>query len=161
MGRQHAAAALLFIALSVAMTWPLAPNLGRAVADPGDPYINTWILDWDWYATFHQPLSLFHANAFYPARYALAYSENLYGVAVLLFPLRAVGVGPIAAYNVAMLAGLAFCGFAMYLLAARLVEDRQSPLSRDRQDCLSSTRRRPSRYIAKPEKAKPATMAML
>jgi hypothetical protein len=120
MGRQHAAAALLFIALSAAMTWPLAPNLGSAVSDPGDPYINTWILDWDWYATFHQPLSLFHANAFYPARYALAYSENLYGIAVLLFPLRAVGVGPLTAYNIAMLAGFAFSGFAMYLLGLRL-----------------------------------------
>jgi hypothetical protein len=120
MGRQHAAAALLFIALSVGMTWPLAPNLGRAVSDPGDPYINTWILDWDWYATFHEPLELFHANAFHPAKYALAYSENLYGVAVLLFPLRAVGVGPLTAYNIAMVAGFAFSGFAMYLLGLRL-----------------------------------------
>lgn len=118
--RQHAAAALIFIALSTAMTWPLAANLSRAVSDPGDPYINTWILDWDWYATFHKPLQLFHANAFHPAKYSLAYSENLYGVAVLLFPLRAMGVGALTAYNVAMLAGFAFCGFAAYLLGLRL-----------------------------------------
>lgn len=116
----HALAAAIFIALSIAYTWPLAPNLGRAVSDPGDPYINVWILDWDWYATFHQPLRLFHANAFHPAKYSLAFSENLYGVAVLLFPLRAAGVAPIAAYNVAMLAGFAFCGFAAYLLGQRL-----------------------------------------
>jgi hypothetical protein len=120
MRRQHAAVALLYLALSVAMTWPLAPNLDRAVSDPGDPYINTWILDWDFYATFHQPLSLFHADAFYPARYALAYSENLYGIAVLLFPLRAAGVDALTAYNVAMLAGFAFSGFAAYLLGLRL-----------------------------------------
>lgn len=120
MGRQDAATALLFIALSVAMTWPLAPNLDRAVSDPGDPYINTWILDWDWYATFHQPFSLFHANAFHPAKYALAFSENLYGIAILLFPLRALGAGALTAYNVAMLAGFAFSGFAMYRLALRL-----------------------------------------
>ncbi|HEY0371491.1 MAG TPA: hypothetical protein VGD79_05795, partial [Thermoanaerobaculia bacterium] len=102
------------------MTWPLAPNLARAVADPGDPLINIWILDWDWYATLHQPLSLFHANVFHPAQYSLAYSENLYGVAMLLFPLRAAGVGPVAAYNVAMIAGIAFCGFGAYLLGFRL-----------------------------------------
>jgi hypothetical protein len=118
--RQHAAAALIFIALSVLMTWPLAPNLTSAVSDPGDPYINTWILDWDWYATFHQPLRLFHANTFHPAKYSLAYSENLYGLAVFLFPLRAAGIGPLTAYNIAMLAGFAFCGFAAYLLALRL-----------------------------------------
>lgn len=120
MTRHHAAAAFLFIALAVAMTWPLAPNLDRAVSDPGDPYINIWILDWDWRATFSRPLSLFHANAFHPAKYSLAFSENLYGIAVLLFPLRAAGVSAIAAYNVAMLAGFAFCGFAAYLLGRHL-----------------------------------------
>jgi hypothetical protein len=122
-------AALLFIALSVAFTWPLAPNLDRAVADPGDPLINIWILDWDWWATLHQPLSLFHANVFYPARYTLALSENLYGVAVLLFPLRALGVGPVAAYNVAMLAGFAFCGFAAYLLGFRLTRSFEAGMA--------------------------------
>jgi hypothetical protein len=120
MSRQHAAAAALFIALTVAMTWPLTPNVARAVSDPGDPFINIWILDWDWWATLHQPLALFDANAFHPARYALAFSENLCGVALPLFPLRAAGVTPIAAYNVAMLAGFAFSGFAAYLLGRRI-----------------------------------------
>jgi hypothetical protein len=109
-------AAGLFLLLAVAMTWPLLPNLRTAVAYPGDPYINTWILDWDWYATRHQPLRLFDANAFYPAKKSLAYSEHLYGVALLLFPLRAAGVAPLTAHNVAMLLGYAFSGFAMYLL---------------------------------------------
>lgn len=122
MRRQHVAAGAVFAALAVAFTWPLARHLGRAVSDPGDPFINIWILDWDWWATLHQPLQLFHANAFHPAKYSLAYSENLYGLAVLLFPLRMAGVGPIAAYNVAMLAGFAFCGFAAYLLGYRLTQ---------------------------------------
>src|SRR6188474_2474767 len=95
-GTQHSAlstsvAAALFVALAIAMTWPLTPNLRTAVAYPGDPYINTWILDWDWYATLHQPLKLFQGGAFYPAKYSLAFSENLYGIALLLFPLRALG----------------------------------------------------------------------
>jgi len=110
----------VFIGLAIACTWPLAPNLDRAVADPGDPLINIWILDWDWWATLHQPLSLFHANAFHPARYSLAFSENLYGLAVLLFPLRAAGVGPVAAYNLAILGGFAFCGYAAWLLGFQL-----------------------------------------
>ena len=114
------AAAAIFVVLALAFTWPLAPNLNRAVADPGDPLINIWILDWDWWATLHQPLSLFQANAFHPAKDSLAYSENLYGLAMLLFPLRALGVGPVAAYNLAMIAGFAFCGFGAYLLAVRL-----------------------------------------
>jgi hypothetical protein len=118
--RQHAAAALVFIVLTVGTTWPLARNLDRAVSDPGDPYITTWILDWDWWATFHAPTSLFHANTFYPAKWALAFSENLYGIAVLLFPLRALGMGPVTAHSIALLSGFAFCGFAAYLLGRKL-----------------------------------------
>lgn len=114
--KRHAPAGLLFTVLAVVMTWPLVRNLGSAVANTGDPLINIWILDWDWYATLHRPLSLFHANAFYPAKYALAFSENLYGIALFLFPLRAVGVGAVGAMNVAMLAGFALSGFAAYLL---------------------------------------------
>ncbi|HKO01009.1 MAG TPA: hypothetical protein VJ032_04920 [Thermoanaerobaculia bacterium] len=120
MSKQHAAAATLFCALAVLMTWPLATHLSTAVAAPGDPFINAWILDWDFYATLHQPLALFHANAFFPAKYSLAFSENLYGVALLLFPLRAIGVEPLTAHNIAMLMGFAFSGFAAYLLGARI-----------------------------------------
>ena len=120
MTKSHASVALLFVVLAAVMTWPLAWNIPRAVAWPGDPYINTWILDWDWYATFHQPLRLFEANAFYPAHDSLAYSENLYGIALLLFPLRAAGVAPLVAYNIAMLAGFAFSGFAAYLLGRHI-----------------------------------------
>src|SRR5262245_39725599 len=109
-------AAILFLLLAVAMTWPLARNLTTAVAFPGDPFINTWILDWDWYATLHQPLHLFDANAFFPVRRSLAFSENLYGVALLLFPLRALGVDALTAHNAAMLLGFAFSGFAAFVL---------------------------------------------
>lgn len=111
---------ILFVVLSVAMTWPLARSFRQVVADPSDPYINSWILDWDWYATLHQPLSLFEANVFYPAHHSLAYSENLYGIALLLFPFRAAGVAPLTAYNIAMLAGYACSGFAAYLLGHHL-----------------------------------------
>ncbi len=120
MRRQDAAAAVLFVALAIGMTWPLARNLDCAVSDPGDPFITIWVLDWDWWATLHAPLSLFDANAFYPAKYALAFSENLFGLAILLFPLRAIGIGPILAHNLALIIGFAFCGFGMYLLARRL-----------------------------------------
>lgn len=117
---QHAVAAVLFVALSVAITWPLAVNLERSVRDSSDPFITAWVLDWDWFITLREPLSLFHANAFYPARYSLAFSENLYGLAILLFPLRAAGVAPLTAHSLALIAGFAFCGFGAYLLGRHL-----------------------------------------
>ncbi|HJQ35725.1 MAG TPA: hypothetical protein VKB93_01170 [Thermoanaerobaculia bacterium] len=129
MSRQHAIAALVFAALALGFTWPLALNLGRAVAEPGDAFLVIWILDWDWWATLHQPLSLFHANMLYPAKYSLAFTENLYGIALLLFPFRAVGVGPIVAYNLAVIAGLALAGFGAYLLGRRLTRSFEAGLA--------------------------------
>jgi hypothetical protein len=38
--KQHVAVLLLFAVLAAFMTWPLLPNINRAVAYPGDPYIN-------------------------------------------------------------------------------------------------------------------------
>jgi hypothetical protein len=106
----------LFALLAVVMTWPLLPNLGRASADPEDPYLNTFILHWDYVATFTSPLSLFHAPIFHPAKYALAFSENMWGIFLLLFPLYAAGMPPLAVYNVALLAGFALSGWGAYLL---------------------------------------------
>jgi hypothetical protein len=116
----HSSVALLFILLSVAFTWPLAVNLDRAAADPEDPFLNTFILHWDYRGTFSDPLALFHAPIFHPARYALAFSENLYGIAVFFFPLFAAGVPPLAVYNIAVIAGFALSGWAAFLLARSL-----------------------------------------
>jgi len=114
--KQHGAAALICLLLAIAMTWPLAFALDRAIANQGDPLLNAWIVDWDWYATFHHPSQLFNANAFYPAKDTLAFSENLYGVALIVFPLRVIGIAPLTAFNIAMLLGFAFSAFAAYLL---------------------------------------------
>ena len=116
MWRPHLVAAALFVALAVVMTWPLARLLDSAVAWPGDPFITTWVMDWDWWATFHRSQSLFDANILYPARHTLAFSENLYGIAVFLFPLRAFGMSALTANNLAILLGYAFTGFGAYLL---------------------------------------------
>ncbi|HSP35325.1 MAG TPA: hypothetical protein VLU46_13495, partial [Thermoanaerobaculia bacterium] len=108
---------LLFVVLSVAMTWPLARHIDRAVSDPGDPFFTTWAMDWDDYATLHRGVRLFDANIFYPSARSLAFSENMYGVALLFFPLFAAGVAPLTIHNLALLLGFAVTGYAAYALA--------------------------------------------
>jgi hypothetical protein len=109
------AIAILFVCLAALMTWPLVIHLDTAIAQPDDPFVTTWALDWDYYATFHHA-SLFDANIFSPARYSLAFSEHMYGIAILFFPLFAAGVAPLTIHNLAMLLGFAACGYAMFLL---------------------------------------------
>lgn len=111
------AAFAFFLALAVAMTWPLAIRMDTAVADPGDPLGNAWILDWVCHALLHSPLELFHSPLYYPSRLALAFSENLVGVALWVLPFHLAGFSAITVYNIALLLGFAFSGYGMFVLA--------------------------------------------
>jgi hypothetical protein len=112
----HATVALVLLLLALAMTWPLLPNLTRAASDPGDPYINAFILDWGAAQTLRAPLALFDAPLFFPARRTLAFSEHLYGLALLSIPLRAAGLSPLTAHIVLLLLGFVASGLGAYVL---------------------------------------------
>lgn len=111
---------LVFALLTAVMTWPYVTRLRDAVAGPGDPYLVTWALWWDYHQTFTDPLNLFHANVFYPYRYTLAFTEHSYGLALLCFPLFAVGLKPLTVHAVAMFFGFALSGYGAFRLARTL-----------------------------------------
>lgn len=111
---------LTFCLFTALLTWPYVTRLRDAVVDPGDPYLISWILWWDYHQTFTDPLHLFHANLFYPLRYTLAFSEHSYGISVLFFPLYALGARPLTVHAVAMFFGFATCGYGAFRLARTL-----------------------------------------
>ena len=91
-GRRGSPRAALFFSAPLC---PLHLAARRAVSsgmpDLWDDKLNAWILHWDFHQTFRDPLRLFDANIFFPARYTLAFSENLFGAALFGFPLYAAG----------------------------------------------------------------------
>ena len=107
----------LYAALAVVTTWPLGLRLTTAVADLGDPLLNVWIIDWDCHALLHAPWRIFQAPVFHPAKYPLAYSENMIAIAASLLPFHLAGVPPIGVYNIALLLGLTLSAYAGYVLA--------------------------------------------
>jgi hypothetical protein len=111
---------LIFCLFTSIVTWPYVTRLRDAVVDPGDPYLISWILWWDYHQTFTDPLSLFHANLFYPLRYTLAFSEHSYGIAMFFFPLYALGARPLTVHAVAMFFGFVTCGYGAFRLARTL-----------------------------------------
>ena len=111
---------LTFCLFTSLLTWPYVTRLRDAVVDPGDPYLISWILWWDYHQTFTDPLHLFHANLFYPLRYTLAFSEHSYGISLLFFPLFALGARPLTVHAVALFFGFATCGYAAFRLARTL-----------------------------------------
>ncbi|HEY2322419.1 MAG TPA: hypothetical protein VGJ82_06090, partial [Thermoanaerobaculia bacterium] len=113
----HLAAFALYVALAVALTWPLATHLNTYVADRGDPLLNCWIIDWGCYALTHSPLHLFDAPILHPAKFPLAFSENMAGIDLAVLPFHIAGAAPLVVYNLAMILGFAFSGYGAWVLA--------------------------------------------
>jgi hypothetical protein len=115
-----AAALLLFVVLSLVLTYPLPFHLADAVEDRQDALLNVWITAWDGHQLVSDPLHLFDANIFYPYPRTLAYSELLLGNGLLALPIIAASGNPVLGYNVALLLSFVLSGFGTYLLALKL-----------------------------------------
>jgi hypothetical protein len=115
---------VLFAALAVAHTWPLATapaELSRN--DNADTVLNEWTIAWVAHQLPRDPLHLFDGNIFYPDRNTLAYSENLFVPAMMGAPLLELGASPVLTYNLLLLAGLTLTGWSMSLVIWRWTGD--------------------------------------
>jgi hypothetical protein len=121
--RDAALAALFFLIATIIFTWPIAPRAATGLADLWDAKLNAWILHWDFHQIFRDPLHLFDANIFFPSRYSLAFSENLFGAALFGFPLYAMGLSTLAVYNVVFLLGMFLSAMAAWALARDVTGD--------------------------------------
>ena len=120
MRRATAAALVLFVVLSLVLTYPLALHLADAVEDRQDALLNVWITAWDGHQLLSDPLDLFDANIFHPYPRTLAYSELLLGNGLLSLPVTAASGNPVLGYNVALLLSFLLSGFGTYLLVLAL-----------------------------------------
>ncbi len=112
--------ALLLVAATALLTWPLVAVLGSAVVDVGDPLFLAWTLAWDLHALATAPLRLFDANIFYPSRWTLAFSDHLLGLLPLAAPAALAGGSPVLVHNVVLLATFPLTGLAMFWLVREL-----------------------------------------
>lgn len=112
--------AALAVALAAVMTWPaLAHPATSLPAEWGDPTLQAWSMAWDGHALLTDPLRLWDANALYPERYSLAFSDSLLGYA----PAGMIGSGLAAAllrYNLVFASAFALASFGAYALARQL-----------------------------------------
>ena len=109
-----------YVALTIALTYPLILNLGSVLPnDAGDPALNTWILWWNAHAVPYTS-TWWNAPAFYPAPGSLAFSEHLLGLSLISTPIQWMGGGPQLAYNIVFLLSFPLCAVGAYLLALEL-----------------------------------------
>lgn len=111
------AAFAICLLLAIAHTWPLALNPGHySRNDNADTQLNEWIMAWVAHQLPRDPLHLFAANIFYPARETLAFSEPLIVQGVMGAPLAWAGASPVLVYNVILILGFALTAFATCVL---------------------------------------------
>ncbi len=117
---QKLGALLLFIALTIVMTWPQARNMSTQVHNSDDPLLSIWRLAWIAHILPNQPAELLNGNIFYPEERTLGYSDAVLLQGVVAAPFIWAGVSAIAVYNGVLLFSMALSGWAMWLYAARL-----------------------------------------
>jgi hypothetical protein len=119
-GACRLAALGICVLLAIAHTWPLAsrPAVYSRV-DNGDYSLNVWALDWVAHGLISDPVHLFDANIFYPARHTLAYSEPLILQGALAIPGALLRMSPVATLNLVLIAGFALTAWAFALLVHR------------------------------------------
>lgn len=136
-GHAGLAAAALYVALTLAISWPLPTVMGRAVAgDLGDPLLVIWIMvrvsqgltrvmagDWSAFA------AMWDANIFYPVPKTLAYSEHFAGQALLTLPVWWTTGNPILIYNLATLASFVLTALATFWLTRAFTGGFVAPLA--------------------------------
>jgi hypothetical protein len=108
---------LLFVGISIFITYPLIFHLGDFSTGTGDELLIAWIHSWVMHALLINPLSLFNANIYYPYHNSLAFSDIFITGSLLTAPFVYVIGQPIAANNITIISSLALLGFTIYLLA--------------------------------------------
>lgn len=103
----------LFAVLSVALSWPLASDLGNLLAGTNDPPLFTWILATVSKSIMTDPLAVFEGDIFYPYSSTITFSEPLIFPALISgVPAYALTGNPIFAYNITLLLFQTLSGWA-------------------------------------------------
>jgi hypothetical protein len=124
---REAAVLAFFLVLAAAATRPLVLDLAGQMFPGPDPLIDLWTVHW---LTSHllEPSRLFEGDVFQPFAHAVLHSDLSLGTVVLIAPLRLVVRDPVPLYNAAVLAALAFGGWAFHRLGFELTGSRSAGL---------------------------------
>jgi len=119
---------VLYFALAILMTWPLALYVTRAVPGNGvDSWINMWNLWWLRRALMHGDNPYVTPMLYYPQGASLLL-HTLNPINFLITLPVILTLNLTAAYNAAILASLTLCGLCTYLLALDVTGSRPAAL---------------------------------
>ncbi|MEO7191657.1 MAG: hypothetical protein ABI051_11440 [Vicinamibacterales bacterium] len=106
-------------AFGTVLLWPQLTHM-MSVPDIGDPLFSVWRTSWFFHHLQGDPRPLFSPNIYYPEPLTLTYSDSMFVPSLMTLPLLAVGLHPVIAYNIVLLASFVLSGLAMFALATHL-----------------------------------------
>lgn len=118
MALRRVRAAILYSALTLVLTYPLAFRLH--LMDAGDSAFFAWAIGWERHALLSDPARLPHGNMFHPLRYTLGMDEPVLGTTLLVLPLALWTSDAVVLFNVARLLTFVLSALTAYLLAREL-----------------------------------------
>jgi hypothetical protein len=111
---------LLFIVLTVAMTWPQARVIATHAHPHHDVYFNMWRLRWIAHALASDPAGILDGNIFHPERRTLTFSDAMLVEGTIAAPLDWAGAPPVLVHNLMMLGAIVASAVGMFVLARHL-----------------------------------------
>jgi hypothetical protein len=127
-GGTNLVALLVYAVVAVGTTWPLAARITTHL--PGgtlDALLHYWNAWWVWRALATGQTPLYTSFLFHPAGISLAFHNFAWLNIAAWLVLRPI-VGGFVAHNLSLLANLALCGFAAFLLARDVTGDGRAAL---------------------------------
>ncbi|MGB8648565.1 MAG: hypothetical protein WCF84_25235 [Anaerolineae bacterium] len=123
----HLVVLVAYALLTVALTYPLAWNIGSALpGEPPDTFLYIWNLDWVRRALFDLQVNPYWTQQmYYPMGVSLYFQSLHLGIDVLALPLQ-FALGTVRTYMVIALALVIAGGYATYLLAFDLTRRRDA-----------------------------------
>jgi len=113
-------ATVIFVALAVLHTWPLASAPHRlSLNHNADTQLNTWIVSWIAHTLPTHPSAFWQGNIFQPGEQALLFSEPLVVPAIVGAPVLWLDGSPVLMFNLLLIAGLAATGLAAWWVVTR------------------------------------------
>ena len=117
---QTLTATLLFLALTIALTWPQALVMATHAREHHDVYFNMWRLAWMFHALTNPRVGLFEGNIFYPEQRTLTFSDAMVVEGLIAAPLFAAGLPPVLIHNLLLLGAIVASATGIFVLARYL-----------------------------------------
>jgi len=123
MTRKTCLSLLIFVLLSVFVTFPLILKPASLTVTAREEFFLSYILNWNIHALTHFPLKIFQAPIFYPLKNTLAFSDPLFTSSLIALPFVKTFNQPFLAYTVNIFLSFTLNGFFTYLLVFKLTKN--------------------------------------